>query len=51
MSTPDPDPASMSDHDLIFAMGVHDDVCVCAWCLEWHRRRGSEPAPAEDFDA
>ena len=50
MSEAAPDPGSMNDTDLIFAMGTHDDVCACPWCLEWHRRRGSQPTLAEDLD-
>ncbi|GAA0853376.1 hypothetical protein ACFQVD_26640 [Streptosporangium amethystogenes subsp. fukuiense] len=33
------DPAKLSDDDLIFAMGIHDDDCPCAYCAEWQRRR------------
>ncbi|WP_158558369.1 hypothetical protein [Spongiactinospora gelatinilytica] len=50
MSDSPPDPTTMNDTGLIFAMGLHDDVCACPWFPEWHRRRGSNPAPAESVN-
>ncbi|MFI7644093.1 hypothetical protein [Nonomuraea sp. NPDC049400] len=37
-STPG-DPRELDEHDLITAVGVHDQDCPCAYCDEWKKRR------------